>query len=419
MTPSLSTDRFLAVRRLAVLALGFSVLAPPAVAAQVDFRPVLTFGVLHSGNVRIIGTDTVAEESAAIAVDLSVDRATASSDFSFLYQATYIGYRRNSGLDFLGNLLAASYGKQVSRRTNLQATGGVLRTDVQGVAASSIDSQSGAASNVDRPLTFVPRTTITRGYGDVSGSVGVGRRGFVDWAVRAGVSRYAEVPGVVLNNSTSAGARGGWRYELNERGTLGLAVSLDWFAYDVGANVVTEGLVLTGTYNLGRYTGLTYDAGLTRSTSDGLSTTSATILLSFERVLSKVSSLTAGVRQFVTPGTGLQGATSDSGTWISYKQSSPRNGLDGRLVGAYWYSKGLQFGDTPTTNTQTLNLAGALGWRFNRFLSLSAAYAYFYQLDRGDSASSLNTRYASYGLFLRWGIRGLADSPRGGARRRR
>jgi hypothetical protein len=101
---------------LVVFAFGVMVLARPASSAAVDFRPVLTFGLYHSGNVQIIGNNPVGDETAAIAVDLAVDRTTANSTFSFYYQASYVGYKDNSSLNYLGNLLGASYTAEMSRR---------------------------------------------------------------------------------------------------------------------------------------------------------------------------------------------------------------------------------------------------------------------------------------------------------------
>jgi hypothetical protein len=412
----LSTEGFRAVRACAVLAFGVALLARPAGAAEVDFRPILTFGLFHNGNIQIIGDNAIGDDSAAVAVDLAVDRITATGTFRFLYQATYVGYRQNSGLNYMGNLIAASYVKELSRRSRMQATGGVSRTDTQGVAAGSINSEGLANPNADRSLTFLPRTTITEGYGTVSGSVGAGRRGFVDWLVSARVNRYDDVPGVVFNNSTSAGALGGWRYELSERSTLGFAVGVEWFGYEVTDDTLSTTVALTGTHELGRETTMTYAAGATRTTTAGDSSTSGRFLLSFARALTETSNLNAGVRQSVTPGTGLQAATNDTGGWVSYTPWNPRNGLYGALDGAYWLRKTLPTDTAPTTSTETLNVAGALGWRFTRYLSLSAAYAYYFQKDRSDATSTLNTRYASYGLFLRWAIRGFVGAPDVGGR---
>jgi hypothetical protein len=292
----------------------------------------------------------------------------------------------------------------------MQASIDVSRTDTQGIAAASVTPQGTEVSNVDRPQTFVPRTTITRGHGVVSGSVGVGQRSLVDWGFRAGVNRYDEVPGVTFNNSTSADVSGGWRYELSERTTLGLTADINWFAFEGTPNSLGQSLALTGSHALSHFTSMTYELGVTRTTTADLSSLSGRFLLSFVRKLAANSSLTSAVEQIVTPGTGLQAATNDTGAWLSYMQSSVRNGLSWAVNGSYWLRKTLPAGDEPTTETGTLNLAGALGWRFNRFLELKAGYANFYQKDRNDSLSQLNTRYASYGLFLRWAIRGLSSS---------
>jgi hypothetical protein len=412
----LSTEGVPTIRRIVGFALGVTVLACPVNAAEVNFRPVLTFGLFHSGNVKIIGSDPVGDETAAIAVDLAVDRTTAISNFSFYYLATYVGYRQNSDLNFLGNALGTTYTKQVSSRTGVSASVDLFRTDTQGIAAASIAPHGSEASNVDRPLTFVPRTTITRGNGSVSGTVGVAARSLVDWAFRATTNRYDEVPGVTFNNSTSVDVSGGWRYELNQRTTLGLSAGANWFAFEQTDNSFGALLAFTGTHQLSRFTSMTFDLGATRTTTGDVATTNGMFLLSFDRALAANASLTAAVEQTVTPGTGLQAATNDTGAWVSYAQSSVRNGLSWAIDGAYWFRKTLPAGSAPTTETGTLNLSGALGWRFNRFVELRAAYSNFYQKDRSDPTSSLNTRYDSYGIFLRWAIRGLTDSSEVGGR---
>jgi hypothetical protein len=379
--------------------------APHARAADVDFRPVLTFGLYHDGNVQIIGSTAVGDDSAAAAVDLPVHRTTENSALAFLYQARYVWYRKNGDLDYFGNTLSLNYSQEVSRRTHFQVAAGATRTDYQGITSAS----------PDQALTFVPRTTLTRAFANVGGAIGLAERSLLDWEVRVGSDHYDDVPGVTFNNAFSAGARTGWRYEVSERSTIGLALSADWFDFQVGDDYVSETLVLTGTHKTGRSMSLAYDVGISRTSTTAGSSTEGRLLVSFTRELSQTSHLTAGARQWVTSGNGLQAATTDSGAWISYAQSSERNGLTGSIDGAYWVRKGVPVAGTTTLETETFNVFGALGWRFGRFVSLNGAASYVYQNDRSGTAAALNTRYVSYGLFLRWGIRGLdtMSGPRG------
>lgn len=397
-------------------AVGVVALVRPVMAAAVDFRPILTFGVFHSGNVQIIGNEAIGDDTAVVAVDLAIDRTMPSSLASFYYQGAYVAYRQNTGLNYLGNRLGASYTKELSLRTGARADVEVSRTDSQGIAAASIAPQGSGATNVGRPLTFVPRTTITRGYGSASGTVGTGERSLADWAVQASISRYDDVPGVIFNDSNEARASGGWRYELSQRTTLGLTAGVNWFGFELTASSVGQWLAFTGTHELDQFTTMTFDLGAARTTTGDLSSNSGRFLLSFSRELIANSSLTAAVQQVVSPGTGLQAVTNDTGAWVSYTQSSVRSGLIWAADGSYWFRKTLPVEGGSTTETGTLSLSAALGWRFNRFLDLSAAYASFSQNDRNDSSSPLNTQYASYGLFLRWAIRGLNGAPNLGGR---
>ena len=80
------------------------------------------------------------------------------------------------------------------------------------------------------------------------------------------------------------------------------------------------------------------------------------------------------------------------------------------MLGGYWQRDELQFGSsTPATgagDTESFNLNGTLGWEFNRYISINAAYAYIYQRGRNVESTSLDTNYSSYGLYLRWIFRG-------------
>jgi hypothetical protein len=355
--------------------------------------------------VLLVGSDPATgkpagDEIAALALNLDVDRRLPGSTFSFHYQPAYVWYREHSEFNYLGNTVAMSYAKERSRRSGMSASLDATRTDFQGITASS----------ADRPTTIVPRTTITRVYALVGGSEAVSQRSIMDWQVRGEVQHY-EDPGNAFENSNSIGARGGWRYELGERASLGMAVSVDRFAYELLANVMDAALLLTGTYKLGRSTEMQYDVGATRARSAESSRTDAQFRVAFTQQLTDVSRMNAGVSQSITQGTGLQASTTtgsglqastrDSGAWISYEGSQRGRGLHGAVDGAYWYRSGLEAG-----HISTLNLSSSLGWTFNRYLSLNAAYTYVKQSVKTNTPSALNTYYPSYGINLRWAIRG-------------
>ncbi len=369
----------------------------PSRAAEVDFRPSLTFGLAHDGNILIVGTDKVGDDHARLGLDLHVERKTRSTAMTFAYIPEYVKYRNRSDLDYFGNTLVFGYDKQFSPRTKLAVNVDLARTDTQGVNAY----------NVNRPSTLVPRTTVTRGFTSALGSVGVGPRALVDWQVRGTVDVYKDVPNVTFQDSRSVALLGGWRDQLSERQTLGLALMVEGFGYSSAASVVVETLGLTGTYKSGRFTDLTYAVGATHSTSEGNSSTNGAFSLSVLREITDVSSLTAGASQSVNPGTGLSGASLDTGAWIGYTHNAPRRGISGTLYGAYWYRAGVDFGATTAPATETADVTGTVGWNFNRFLALHVGASWTYQNTQSSSASgALDTQYASYGLALRWAIRG-------------
>jgi hypothetical protein len=379
--------------------------AGAAKGADVDFRPALWFGLFHDGNLHVVSFDPATQQStgrtgddaASLGIDFAVHRTTPTSTLDFSYRPSYVRYRVSTQLDYLANDVTFGYTNEFSKRTTLASRLDLSRTDAQGISRARPD----LATNL------VPRTTVTRGHGDVGGTVAVARRGLVDWQVRASADRYDPVPGVAFNDSRAFGARGGWRYEKNQRSTIGLAVDVDWFGYDLSPSVVVQTLALAGTNLLGRNTTLNYGAGLSRSASDGASSTDPTFFVSVDRRITDVSTFVAGVRRSVSPGVGVRvgpsGSTLDTGGWAAYTHVVPRRGLTGSVYGAYWSREGLDFGAGAAPTIKTGIVSGAIGWAFTRFVSLNLSYAWYDQRVAGTSAP---TRYSSYGLYLRWAMRG-------------
>jgi len=401
----LSTERFahpFAVARGA----GFVFLATwTARAADVDFRPVMTFGVFHSGNIAVTGAGP-GDEGAALAFDLNVERATASSTLAFSYRPSYVVYRKSSDLDYFGNTVVLGYSKEYSKSSNFRLDVYASRTDYQGASQDTKDAA----------ITFVPRTTLTQGNVKAGGTVGAGRRGFVDWELRAGLDKYTDVKddpattaldGFDFNDTTAFGGRVAWRSEVSARNTLGFGVLASLFGYETGPNVVVEAIGLVGTCEISTFWRLDYAAGASRAVSDADSIDGFSFDATFEYAAGKETTLSAGARQVFAPGTGIGAATQDRGVWIGYAHAPTAKGLSGSVVGGYWQRDELAFGSAgPTNNTESLNVNGMLGWNFNRYLALEANYAYIDQSSRDGSIASLDTNYSSYGLFLRWAIRG-------------
>jgi len=226
---------------------------------------------------------------------------------------------------------------------------------------------------------------------------------------------------VDFNDSIDFGARGAWRRELSERSSLGLGLDASYFDFEDTDSVFVESLGVVGTYNTARTMTLSYAVGATRANSEGDSDTAMYLDVTITRTPTETSAFGAGVRQSYTPGSGVGGATQDRGGWVSYDRTSPARGVNASILGGYWERLGVEFGEPSATppppgtpvsgDTKTFTVSGSVGWSFNRYVALSAAYAYVDQrADSGSAADSLDTRYGSYGVNLRWNISGRGAS---------
>jgi len=412
----LSTERFahpfVAASGVGLLTLVASA-AGVARAADVDFRPSLSFGVFHDGNLSVVG-GSHGDEGAALAMDFAVDRKTAMSTLSFSYRPSYVAYRRASDLDYFGNTVVLGFAREASRSSRFNVDLYLSRTDYQGLTPDTKDTA----------ITFVPRTTLTQGSVRVGGTIAAGRRGSVDLLFRGGVDRYDDVkddPSTAaiethdFNDTNMIGGRVAWRSDISPRNSLGVGLDAVRFGYEIGPAVDVETLGLVGTCQAGELWLLTYAAGGSRASRENDSISGFSFDATIAYAAGRASTFSAGARQVFAPGTGVGTSTQDRGAWVSYAHAPSARGLSGSVVGGYWQRDVLEFGSTttgptPPADSASFNLNGTLGWKFNRYLTLDAAYAYIDQSARNEPdpvvAASLETNYSSYGLYLRWAIRG-------------
>jgi hypothetical protein len=384
-------------------------------AADVNFRPTLSFGLFHDGNISVTG-GARGDENATVALDLAVDSKTPMTMFSFSYRPTYVAYRRATDLNYFGNTVSMGFSADTSRDSHYAFDLYLSRTDYQGLTPNT----------TDQATAFVPRTTLTQGSLNVSGTHGAGRRGFFDWHLRGGTDRYKdlednpattvidpltqlEVPDPVnFNDATAFGGRIGWRGELTARNTLGVAADAAQFGYELTPSVFVGTVGLVGTSRIAELWTIEYAAGASRATMEDDSISGFSFNATIEYEVGRASTFSAGARQVFAPGTGLGGATQDRGVWIAYAHAPVGNGLSGSVLGGYWQRTELQFATSapPSGDSESFNLNGTLGWEFNRFISINAAYAFIDQNGRNGAPASLDTNYSSYGLYLRWTFRG-------------
>jgi len=366
----------------------------------------MNFGVFHNGNISVIGAGQ-GDEVTTLAFDLIWDRTTPTSAFALTYSPSVVVYRQSSGLDYFANTLVVNFTKNSSEESRFTVGAYVRRTDSQGQTADT----------ADRATTFVPRSTQTLATFGANGTVPAGRRGFVDWQLRVGVDLYEDAPDdpttaavdpIEFNDDTFVGGAIAWQRKLSFRNTLGLGFRATHFGYESTPTVVAGTFGLVGTCQASQSWKLNYAAGASRATSNGDSTDGFSFDIRIEYVAGEASTLSAGARQGYSPGRGFGGATQDLGVWISYAyNNNTGRGLNGSVVGGYWRRDALQVASASTSgDTETLNVRGSIGWAFNRYVALDGAYMYVDQLGTNGADPALDTNYSSYGLYLRWAIRG-------------
>jgi hypothetical protein len=378
-------------------------------AAEVDFHPVLTFGLFHDGNIAVIGQGA-GDDGALAALDLAWDRTTELSTFAFSWRPSYVAYRRAQELGYFSNTLSFDYKKEWSH-------GSLLTVDLY---AARTDFQPQTVQTADIATTYVPRTTLTHADLRIGGTIDFGPRGFVDWQVRGGADLYDDIkdnPATPLvetqnfDNAIAAGGRFAWRYELSSRNTLGLGLDFTTFGYELAPRVISEWLGLVGTCEMSRLWKLDYSAGATRALANGVLIDAASLSANVAYTAGEATTFGAGLRQEFAPGTGIGGATQDRGAWISVARVPPARGLSGSFVSGYWLRDALAFepagsATAPLDDSAALTINSAIGWTFNRYLAIDAAYVFVDQKARNGASAALDTQYGSYALRLRWAMNG-------------
>ena len=386
----------------------------PVGAADVDFRPTLTFGLAHDGNTAVTGDATAnGDELAALTVDLAVTRRTPVERLSFSYRPSYVAYRRQTGSDYFGHLLNLDV-------IFLPAAQATYTLDL---TASRTEQQGARLTTPSEPTTFVTRSTQTRASLGLRGAHDQ-RRSIVDWEFRCDVVDYSEPSNSGSGTSTTASLEGStmfsgstaWRYVVSEKGSVGLRVDLRRLEYQTSPTTFVETLGLIGLQEFDRKTSMSYTAGISRSSSSDIGITLASGELLITHSITDMSSLSAGIRRLVSQGHGAGGPSTDTGAYLTYTHRPPRRGLSGTVVATYWRrhpefqaAPSAPSGTIAPVASNTISTAETLAWNFNPFVSLDLVHTFNDQTSSDPAV--LDTRYNSYGFAIHWAIRGRQEVP--------
>lgn len=403
---------------IAVLVLVLSTTASIG-AADTQFIPSVEFSAGRDGNVAVVGVEVegegqqrVPDDYVRLLLDLLLRRTTRASELSFRYRPARVEYREADQLDNTEHDVALFFASTVSRRTTLGVEARWYRTQRQGIDPERPDA----------PVTLVNRTNYQRGIVSVTGETRFGKRSSVSWGGGAWAQDYEDQD---LQDSLTGFATLGYGWAYSERGSVGITYNYQHIRYEeapalgileddtLNINTIQVGTKRTfgknteGSLGIGAFTAETLDT----SVSDPSYNLSIT-----HRVLEK-NLFMLGLARMASAGGGQRRATVDEGGYLSWTYT-PIKALDLNVNAGFWRRDDLAtlvdepVPGTPLPGTEpggrnTITTNTTLSWNTGRFVSLGVFHRYNRQEEADAPTASSNTSYNSYGLFLRWNIRGV------------
>lgn len=385
-------------------------------ATDVEFRPSVELRVYRDGNVRVLGDQQVTDEVAELSLDLALSAIKPPTTFTFSYSPYRQAYHELSELDNTGHLLSARLVREISQRSVFSL----------GLAASHTERQRVQEENPESGVTLVPRSTQDRASLHLAGRISAGRRSFFDWGAGADLVRYDDR---TLADSDSVDGSIGWGLEVSQRADVGIRYgaqridvatvlvcsgdnttpcTTDANCSTVGGTCIqtldepttTQSLSVVANRGFGRNARASIALGAVRSTTDGETTTDPSINASYTNTFERGSTLTTGIRQRVSGGSGVNSATLDRGAYVSLRPGQRASRFETDLTAYYWQRETLIAGATGRSEIKTLETSESFAWKpYRRHFALGAFHSYH---DQTDVVGPLDTSYHSGGAFFRW-----------------
>lgn len=387
--------------RIAAFAIA-TLLAGGAGAADVEFNPRVTLETYRAGNVLVTdetGTGRrISDEAARLGVDLDVAIRNPASSWNLSFNPATTRHNDRSELDNTSYRLAAEHARTLSPRASLSFGASAERTEDQGVREETVGDA----------ITLLPRSRIDRYTASIGGSLQAGPRSAIDWGVNAGSVRRNAEAGVVLLDDDRLGAQFGWLMTATQRASYGLGAAFEFYDYSSGVDTRVVSLGFLGDFTLSRDMTVGFSIGAGRSSSGASDDVRLAADARLTRAVGERSSLSAGMRQGISPGTGLSHATEDRGIFASWRYSQPRGVNAGILLG-WWENETLGFGgDAAGAGTRTVSTRETIGWAFGPRFTLAASHSFRRQRARGTGAPGglAAEPYHDVGLVVVWNLKG-------------
>lgn len=389
-------DASLGVRRSTALVGALLLSAPFARAGDVEFNPTLAVGLSGNSNVDVLGTTDRSGGSYRLYADLPLTYRTSRDTLNASYKPGWTTFRGDAeGEDFFSHTLLLSWDRTLSRRADLTLKVDAVRTESQAISQDTPDTA----------LTFVEKTPFAR-YGlSVGGQVQTQQSSNVSWGAGLRAQTLEDIEpspenptGTDFNDARGGTLEVGWTAQTGPDSSNGVFYRYDRVEFENTLTSDAHTLTWRNGARLGRdvttSVGLGVSYGKSRIGSDVLTSLDA----SLTRNIGAVSALSVGARQGWGPGGGTSGATQDQGVYLSWSHA-PRF-MSTVLTAGWWRRAAASFGGTPSAPTsKAWSVAASFAWQFGRWVALGLSGNYSKQSDP-------DTEFYSYGLFLRWNIRG-------------
>jgi hypothetical protein len=366
------------------------------VSAEVEFHPVLELRAFSDGNPNIVGAQTESDNVARVGLDLAWRSIAPRTRWDLTYTPYREAFSGSTIRDNTGHLLNANLEHEISPRSAFGLELDASRTERQEVRYQTLEI----------PESVIPRTTIDMATVNTRGKFDVAPRSFVTWRAGGGVNHYRDTV-IDFQNSEWFDLGFGWGHYVTRRATLGVSYSFRNISFETADTTQAHTLDLSSSVNLSPKLTMSARAGVIQVEVGGGSTTTTSLDVNLVRVVDRGTNLVFGVRQLVSPGSGVtSGATEDIGGYGSWRYDGSRH-YSADVTVRYWHRQRVDAETTRGPGNKAVQTSESLLWTVSRRVSLGVFHTYTDQQAIGGADPEFNdAKYHTGGVIFRWAVLG-------------